>query len=119
MGDIKIIRQFVTEGYENKRQLCLVKQKIIDLLKIDQNDLQKESGEISRKINECERKHNDEKNKLKEKIDLIKIIKTMKENIEAEKRKAAEHRKGVKRKPEELAKHQSKKTKIVKRRKAH
>ena len=114
LGDIEIIRQFVTVINEDKWELRIAKQKKNDLLKNDQNYLRKESGKISRKINKCERKHNDVKNELKEKIDLIKIIKTMKENIETEKRKAAEHRKGVKRKPEELAKHKTKKLKLSK-----
>ena len=114
LGEIIGIRQAVTYDHENKWQPCLAKPNKIDLLKNEQNNLQKKSGKISRELNKCVRKHNDVKNKLKEKIGLIKIIKTMIENIETENKKAAEHRKGVERKPEDSTKHKSKKQRLSK-----
>ena len=112
LGEIKDIRQAVIDDHENECQLCLAKQREIDLLKNNQNDLQKKSGKISNKIKKCVLNHEDVKNKLKEKIDLIKIIKAMKEKLEREKKKAAEHRKGVKRKQEDSTKHKSKKLRL-------
>ena len=108
LGEVEDIRQAVTNDIKNDRQLCLAKQRKIDLLKNKQNDLQKKSGKISNKIRKCVQNHKDVRNELKDKIDLIKIIKAMKEKLEREKKKAAEHRKGVKRKQEDSTKHKSK-----------
>ena len=78
LGEVEDIRQAVTNDIKNDRQLCLAKQRKIDLLKNKQNDLQKKSGKISNKIRKCVQNHEDVRNKLKEKINFIKIIKTIK-----------------------------------------
>ena len=49
LGEIKDIRQAVIDDHENECQLCLAKQREIDLLKNSQNDLQKKMVKLATK----------------------------------------------------------------------
>ena len=94
-AEITDSRQTVLEDLNNKLQLCLDNQRKITLLKNNQKDLKNEVRKISSVTRKCVSNHEVVTKELKEKLDLLKKINIMKENIEP---LEAENREAVRRK---------------------